>query len=297
VKLVSFGPHGAELPGALVDGDEAIVPLSPALRRLGVRVADMCAAVGLLPLVAEAITSRDDRIDARSVRLGPPVPRPPKIVVCGVNYRTQVEEARAVTGGIRPRNPPLGLRPGTALAGPHDAVVLPSEVQELDYEAELAVVVGRAGRRIRREDAHRHVAGYMCAQDLTALDVLRADTDLSPFYAQITRAKSFDASCPTGPWLVTADELPDAGELRVQCWINGELRQEESTAGMLVDVRGLVEWVSSSMTLLPGDILLTGTPAGMGGALDPPRYLRPGDVIRTEISGLGAMENTVELEG
>jgi 2-keto-4-pentenoate hydratase/2-oxohepta-3-ene-1,7-dioic acid hydratase in catechol pathway len=296
VKLVSFGLRGAELPGALVDGGETIVPLSPVLQRLGVGTSDMNAVLGLLPLVEKAIETGEGRVDAQAVRLGPPVPRPPKIVVCGMNYMSQVEEARAVTGGVPPRKPPLGIRPVTSLAGPFDPAVVPPEAQELDYEAELAVVVGRSGRRIAREDALDHVAGYMCAQDLTARDVMRGDTDLSPLYAQITRAKSFDSFCPTGPWLVTADEIPDPGNLRVQSWINGELRQDESTAGMLLDVPGIVEWVSSSMTLAPGDVLLTGTPAGTGASFDPPRYVRPGDVIRTAISGLGTMENRVEPE-
>jgi 2-keto-4-pentenoate hydratase/2-oxohepta-3-ene-1,7-dioic acid hydratase in catechol pathway len=293
MKLVSFGPRGAELPGLLVDGGEAVLPLPPALRRLGVRDADMTAAIGLLSLVADTIEEGDGRVDVAAVRLGPPVPRPPKIVVCGVNYASQVEEARAATGGAPPRKPPLGIRPATTLAGPFDPVVLPPEAQELDYEAELAVVVGRTGRRIPRENALSHVAGYMCAQDLTARDVMRGDTDISPLYAQITRAKSFDTFCPTGPWLVTADEVADAGDLRVQSWINGELRQDESTAGMLLDVPGIVEWVSASMTLEAGDVLLTGTPAGTGASFDPPRYLRPGDMIRTAVSGLGAMENLV----
>ncbi len=300
MKLVSFGSRGAELPGVIVDDGSGIVPLAPILRALGVPTAEMTTVIGLLPvlrpLIESAIASDATRVDARSVRLGPPVPRPSKVIVCGMNYLSQVEEARAITGGIPPRRPPLGLRPDTSLAGPTDPIVRPPEARELDYEAELAVVVGRAGRRISREDALAHIAGYMCAQDMTALDVMKGDTDLAPLYVQIVRAKSFDTFCPSGPWLVTADEIPDAGDLRIQTWVNGELRQDASTADMLLDVPGLIEFASSSMTLAPGDILLTGTPAGMGGALDPPRFLRDGDVIRTAIPGLGEMENRVEDE-
>jgi 2-keto-4-pentenoate hydratase/2-oxohepta-3-ene-1,7-dioic acid hydratase in catechol pathway len=268
VKLVSFGPPGDERPGVLLD--DGIAPL------------DDLAAV-----FAGRVEPGPERIDPEGVRLGPPVPRPQKVVVCGVNYPPP--------SGVPPRKPPLALRPPTSLAGPFDPIVLPPEAQELDYEAELGVVIGRGGRRIPRAGALAHVAGYLCAQDLTAWDVLRGDTDLDPSYLQITRAKSFDTFCPTGPWLVTADEV-DPGALRIRCSVNGELRQDETTASMLQDVPALVEWVSSSMTLVPGDILLTGTPAGLGAFLDPPRYLRAGDVVRTEITGLGAMENPVVAE-
>jgi 2,4-didehydro-3-deoxy-L-rhamnonate hydrolase len=300
MKLVSFGPRGAELPGVISAGD-AIVPLSPLLRDLGIPSARMRAVVGLLPsvrpLVAQALEREGERVDSQTVRLGPPVPDPSKIVVCGVNYASQVGEALAITRGVAPRMPPLALRPPTSLAGPHDPIVRPPEARELDYEAELAVVIGRAGRRITRADALGYVAGYMCAQDLGARDVMRGDTDLSPLYAQITRGKGFDTFCPTGPWLVTADEIPDPGDLRIQAWVNGELRQDASTGEMLVGVAGLIEWVSSSMTLMPGDVLLTGTPAGTGIASEPARFLHAPDVVRTEISGLGVMENPIEDEG
>ena len=298
MKLVSFGAPGAESPGVLL-GDDEILPLAPVLRALGVSSPDTNAVLGLLTALRPRVDElgRARRLPTAGVRLGTPVPRPSKIVVCGVNYATQVEEARAATGGVPPRKPPLGLRPPTSLAGPYDAVVRPPEAAELDYEAELAVVIGLAGRRIRRDAALDHVAGYMCAQDLSAHDVMRGDTDLSPLYAQITRGKSFDSFCPTGPWLVTADEVPDPGALRIRCWLNDELRQDESTGGMILDVPGLIEWVSSSMTLLPGDVLLTGTPGGMGIASVPPRFLRAGDVLGTAITGLGEMRNKVRDEG
>jgi 2-keto-4-pentenoate hydratase/2-oxohepta-3-ene-1,7-dioic acid hydratase in catechol pathway len=300
VKLVSFGAARAELPGILLEDEGRIVPLAPLLRDLGVGESDMTPVLGVLPLLRSALESRAGRVvelELADVRLGPPVPRPSKIVVCGVNYASQVLEARATTGGIAPRHPPLGLKPPTALSGPYDAIVRPPEADELDHEAELAVVIGVAGRRISRDRALEHVAGYMCAQDLSAHDVMRGDTDLSPAYLQIVRGKSFDSFCPTGPWLLTADEVPDPGDLRIRCWLNDELRQDASTAEMIVDVPGLVEWVSSSMTLLPGDVLLTGTPAGMGIGSVPPRFLRDGDVLRTAITGLGEMRNEVRDEG
>jgi 2,4-diketo-3-deoxy-L-fuconate hydrolase len=286
LKLVSYGPAGSELPGVLVE-ESRIVPLASLLRGLGA-AADMTAAVALLPVLEPRLEALADgaTLDAGSSRLGPPVPRPSKVVVCGVNYQPPA-------GIPPPRRPPIALRPPTSLAGPRDPIVHPHEVRELDYEAELAVVIGRAGRRIARTDAAAHVAGYMCAQDLGGRDIFRGDTDLDPTYLQIARGKSFDTFCPTGPWLVTPDELPDAGDLRIRCWVNGEPRQDASTRELLVDVPGLVEWASSSMTLLPGDIVLTGTPAGCGIDFEPPRYLKPGDVVRTTIEGLGEMENPV----
>jgi 2-keto-4-pentenoate hydratase/2-oxohepta-3-ene-1,7-dioic acid hydratase in catechol pathway len=299
MKLVSFGPRGAELPGVLV-GHDLVLPLPPLLRELGVSRAGMTTVVGLLPLlrplIDEAIEARDRCVDASRLRLGPPVPDPQKIVVCGVNYPSQVEEARTATRGIPPRRPPIALRPRTSLAGPYDPIVRPPEARELDYEAELAVVVGRAGRRVDRSEGWAYVAGFMCAQDLGAHDVIRGDTDLAPGYVQVTRGKGFDTFCPTGPWLVTLDELPDPADLHLELWVNGELRQDARTSELIVDVPGLIEWVSSSMTLAPGDILLTGTPAGCGIGFDPPRFLQHGDVLRTSISGLGTMENRVEDE-
>jgi 2,4-didehydro-3-deoxy-L-rhamnonate hydrolase len=155
------------------------------------------------------------------------------------------------------------------------------------------VVIGCAGRRVAREQALRHVAGYMCAQDLTSRALLRGDTDLNPLFLQPTHGKGVDSFCPTGPWLVSADEVADPGALSIRTWVNNELRQDGSTAEMIVAVPELIEWLSTTFTLLPGDIILTGTPAGMGGALDPPRSLRHGDVVRTAIAGLGEMINQV----
>ena len=124
--------------------------------------------------------------------------------------------------------------------------------------------------------------------------LLRGDTDISPLFLQPTHAKGVDSFCPTGPWLVTADEIADPGALPIRAWVNGELRQDGSSAELIVGISELVEWLSATFTLLPGDIILTGTPAGMGGALDPPRFLRHGDVVRTAIAGLGEMVNRVE---
>jgi 2-keto-4-pentenoate hydratase/2-oxohepta-3-ene-1,7-dioic acid hydratase in catechol pathway len=298
MKLVSYGPPGAEQPGVLVEEDASIVPLAPLWRELGQPTADMSSVVGLLPWLREAIedavAERRDQIDCAGVRLGPPVPRPSKVVVCGLNTRSQMREAQAFFGDVTPSRPPLALRPPTNLSGPRDVIACPPQAGELDYEAELAVVIGRAARRVARAQAERHIAGYMCAQDLTSRALLRADTDVSPLFLQPTHAKGVDSFCPTGPWLVTADEIPDPGALPIRAWVNDELRQDGSTADLIVAIPELLEWLSATFTLLPGDIILTGTPAGMGAALDPPQFLRHGDVVRTAIEGLGEMVNRVE---
>ncbi|HEY1776683.1 MAG TPA: fumarylacetoacetate hydrolase family protein [Solirubrobacteraceae bacterium] len=298
MKLVSYGPAGAEQPGVFLEEEARIVPLSPLWAQLGQPPPDMCAVVGLLPWLRDAIeeelAASDAGFDGAGVRLGPPVPRPSKVVVCGLNTRSQLEEAQAFFGELAPRRPPLALRPPTNLAGPHDVIVRPSEAEGLDYEAELAVVIGRAARRVGREQAGRHIAGYMCAQDLTSAALLRADTDISPLFLQPTHAKGVDTFCPTGPWLVTADEVVDPAALSIRTWVNDEMRQDGSTSELIVGVSELIEWLSATFALLPGDIILTGTPAGMGGALDPPQELRHGDVVRTAIAGLGEMVNRVE---
>src|SRR5665213_697183 len=301
MKLVSYGSAGAEQPGVLVEEEAAIVPLAPLWRELGQPLPDMSSVVGLLPwlreAIDEAVVSRREQIDCAGIRLGPPVPRPSKVVVCGLNTHSQLREAQTFFGDAAPSHPPLALRPPTNLIGPRDVIACPPQAGELDYEAELAVVIGRAARRVLRAQAERHIAGYMCAQDLTSRALLRADTDVSPLFLQPTHAKGVDSFCPTGPWLATADEILDPGALAVRAWVNGELRQDGSTADLIVGVSELIECLSATFTLLPGDIILTGTPAGMGAALAPPQFLRHGNVVRTAIAGLGEMVNRVEEIG
>jgi 2-keto-4-pentenoate hydratase/2-oxohepta-3-ene-1,7-dioic acid hydratase in catechol pathway len=301
MKLVSYGPAGAEQPGVLVEQETAIVPLTPLWTELGQPRPDMTSVLGLLPwlrdAIEDAVAAGREQFDGMGVRLGPPVPRPSKVVVCGLNTHSQLREAQAFFGDAAPSHPPLALRPPTNLIGPRDVIACPPQAGELDYEAELAVVIGRAARRVPPAQAEHHIAGYMCAQDLTSRALLRADTDVSPLFLQPTHAKGVDSFCPTGPWLVTAEDIADPAALSVRAWVNDELRQDGSTDDLIVGVPELIEWLSATFTLLPGDIILTGTPAGMGAALDPPRFLRHGDVVRTAIAGLGEMVNRVEEIG
>jgi 2-keto-4-pentenoate hydratase/2-oxohepta-3-ene-1,7-dioic acid hydratase in catechol pathway len=226
------------------------------------------------------------------VRLGPPVSRPGAIVAVGANYSEHVHEISGSAGNL-PDDPVLFLKPATSLGGPHDPVVRPRESKELDYECEIAVVIGRGGHRIAEGDALGHVAGYMIANDVSARDVFVRDMAKSPTFVQILRGKGYDTFCPTGPWLLTADEVPDPQALRLRTWVNGELRQDGTATGMVFGIAAIVASVSTCMTLRPGDVILTGTPSGVGASLDPPAFLGPGDVVRLEIDGLGVMETPV----
>jgi 2-keto-4-pentenoate hydratase/2-oxohepta-3-ene-1,7-dioic acid hydratase in catechol pathway len=215
------------------------------------------------------------------VRLGPPVPDPRAVFGIGLNYRHHARE----TGAELPEVTAVFAKFPTALVGPADDVVLPSSEQTADYEAELAFVVARGGRHIAAVDARDHLAGYTCAQDISERRIQRAAG------MQFCMGKSFDTFCPMGPAIVTLDELADPLDIAIRCRVNGELRQDDSTTDMVDDVPALVAFLSSVLTLRPGDICLTGTPAGVGVARTPPSFLRPGDVIETEIEGVGAMRN------
>jgi 2-keto-4-pentenoate hydratase/2-oxohepta-3-ene-1,7-dioic acid hydratase in catechol pathway len=297
MKLVSYGERGAEQPGVLVE-EERIVPLAPLLEELGLRGADMCVVVGLLdvilPLIEETVAaSNGGAVRLSETRLGPPIPHPEKILVIGGNYQSHVDEAKAITKGIPPSRPIIVFKPPSNIVGPYDPIVRPLGTTKLDYEGELAVVIGRGGRRITRERAMDHVAGYMNGDDVGDRAVMMGDGLEIGLYMQPTRGKGYDTFCPIGPWLATKDEIDDPHDLSLRVWVNDELRQDGSTAEMLVDIPGLIEDASSVMRLSPGDVLLTGTPEGCGGMRNPPIFLQPGDVVRQEISGMGVMENPI----
>lgn len=216
-----------------------------------------------------------------SARLLPPVPRPTKIVAVGRNYREHAaEEAAALPG-----EPLLFAKLPGALVG-HEATVAWSTAlsTQVDYEAELAVVIGRRARNVPADRALDHVLGYSCLNDVSARDLQVRD-------GQWTRAKSLDTFCPMGPWLVTADEIPDPGTLRIRCQVNGELRQDATTAQLVHGVAELIAYCSRSFTLEPGDVIATGTPGGVGAFRDPPVFLADGDTVEVEIDRIGILTN------
>ncbi len=223
---------------------------------------------------------------AESVRLGPPVPEPRAIYAVGVNYREHAREAGLEVGPI----PPVFTKFPSSVAGCRDDIVLPAGEGTTDWEAELAFVVGQGGRYVASVEALASLRGFTVGQDVSERFVQRAAG------SQYSLGKSFDTFCPMGPALVTLDELDDPLDLRILCRVNGEVVQDSSTADMIIDVPHLVELLSSVMTLRAGDVCLTGTPAGVGMGRNPPRFLRPGDVVETEIEGLGAMRNVCVAE-
>ena len=276
-------------------------------RQVGL-VADDCRTVTSLPLDADAAKrgvlgiieamakgARAPRSEAApialtSVRLEAPIPLPRRNLFCvGRNYRAHAKElsgsvfkaSAADTDGW----PIVFTKVPECVVGPHDDVLLPgaSISSQIDYEAELAVVIGTGGRNIARAEAMRHVFGYTIVNDVTARDVQMR-------HQQWDLGKSFDTFCPMGPWIITADAF-DGTRTRVRCWVNGEARQDGVTSDLIFDIPTLIETCSRGITLHPGDVIATGTPAGVGMGLVPPTFLKTGDVVRIEIDGLGAIEN------
>ena len=211
-----------------------------------------------------------------------PLERPGKILCVGLNYRAHAEEQ----GARLPERPLLFAKWPTALSGPGDPIVLPAITSEVDYEGELGVVIGTRVKGVAAEQALAAVRGYVCANDVTARDLQRADR-------QFTRSKSLDGFCPVGPRLVPAAAIADPQALRVRTLVNGEPRQDSSTADMIFSVAELIAFASEAITLEPGDLLLTGTPSGVGVFRDPPVFLADGDEVTVEIEGIGALTNPV----
>ncbi|WP_250517901.1 fumarylacetoacetate hydrolase family protein [Caballeronia sp. INDeC2] len=220
-----------------------------------------------------------------AVTLQAPVPRPGKILGIGLNYADHVEES----GMQRPSEQLWFAKMPTAATGPFDPIELPRVSEQLDYEAELAFVIGRRCRHVPRERAREVIFGYCAANDVSVRDwQLRT--------SQFTIGKSFDTHAPFGPWIVTADEIGDPHTLGIRCFVNDEQRQNSNTSELVFDCFSQVEHLSKAMTLEPGDVILTGTPGGVGVGLRPPRWLRPRDRVRVEIDKIGAIENTVQTE-
>jgi len=214
---------------------------------------------------------------AAGTRLGPAIARPSKLVCIGLNYRDHARE----TGAALPKEPIIFLKASSAVAGPHDDLVLPRGGDKTDWEAELAVVIGARAKYVSVDGALAHVAGFVLHNDYSERGFQKERG------GQWTKGKSADGFAPLGPFVATLDELPSFAAARVWLEVNGVMAQDSSTAEMIFDVPTLVSYVSQFMTLLPGDVLSTGTPAGVGMGHDPPRYLRPGDVVRYGIEGLG----------
>lgn len=221
-----------------------------------------------------------------AVRISAPIPRPGKIICLGLNYADHAAE----TGHPKPPAPILFAKYANSVIGPGDPIVLPPASSEVDYEVELAFVVGKVARSVPLERAYDYIAGYTILNDVSARDLQRETS-------QWFRGKSPDTFAPTGPYVVTRDEVPDPQALDVRLWLNGELMQSSNTRNLIFDVPFLLHHISKTITLEPGDLVSTGTPSGVGAARSPMVFLKPGDAVRLGIGNLGILENPVVAEG
>ena len=274
MKFLRYGPTGQEKPG-LLDRDGKIRDLSGAVRDIDGEA------------LAPASLDRLRRLDPTSLplvpgapRLGPCVARVSKLVAIGLNYRAHAAE----TGAAIPKEPIFFMKATSCICGPNDDVIIPKGAQKTDWEVELGIVIGSLARYVTVPDARKHIAGYCIVNDVSEREfqIERG--------GQWTKGKSADTFGPIGPWVVTADEVPDPGKLALWTEVNGERRQNSNTADLIFGVDEIVSYVSQFMTLLPGDVIPTGTPSGVGLGFKPPKFLKPGDRVRLSVEGLGEQD-------
>jgi 2-keto-4-pentenoate hydratase/2-oxohepta-3-ene-1,7-dioic acid hydratase in catechol pathway len=282
MKLLMFRHDGERRLGALRPGHEhEVVDLSEV-------AADVLAVVDAgergLDHAHKVASNAKRGLPLKDVTLLPPIDAPRgNIIAMGRNYQKHAEET-ATNGDIKP--PTIFTKAITSITGPYDDIEIdPSVSDQLDWEVELGVVIGKGGANIARRDAMDHVFGYFVLNDVSARDIQNG------WGGQYFKGKSLDRSCPTGPWVVTKDEAPGPGNLALRLTLNGVVKQEGNTADMIHPIDAIIEWASKGMTLLPGALIATGTPDGVGFARKPPEYLKVGDVMETEVEGIGTLRN------
>ena len=302
MRLVSYGPFGAERAGILAN--EQIFDLEKAMHTAGAEapVSDMRLfleqpAWRLVLGRADAARHKVTPIALNTVRLGAPVPMSRSLIIAGANTKTHIAEAGAVLGEVvGPREPMLLAKATSSLCGPYDDIILPPETKKLDYEVELGVIIGYKARRISENEVKDYVAGFTVTNDVSARDIQLAEHEKNPFFRVHYIGKSFDTFCPAGPALVTVDEFTWGKPLKMGTKVNGEIRQNSDTSDLYFGVEALVAYASRSMTLFPGDMIATGSPAGVAYFMKPQRFLQPGDLVCCEIEGVGVLENRVRPE-
>ena len=271
MKLIRHGSPGAENPGLVLPAGTRVD-----VTAFGEDYDEVFFASGGLARLDTWVRTQDSLPQvAADVRLGPPICRPSKMVCVGLNYADHARES----GMPPPSEPVLFFKATSAICGPNDTVLLPGN--KTDWEVELAVVIGKKASHISVSDAMDHVAGYVLHNDYSerSFQLERG--------GQWVKGKSYDTFAPMGPWLATPDEIPDPHNLDLWLSVNGELMQHSNTREFIFDIPTVVSYISAFMTLLPGDVISTGTPAGVGLGCTPPRYLKPGDVVQLEITSLG----------
>jgi len=281
MKLVSF-LHNHQSGYGILEGDQ-IRDTGAVLRDHFPDLKSILDRMG--SAAAEDAQSRAPTVPLADVELLPPIPNPAKIFCIGKNY----EDHRVETGGEKLSYPTIFLRFADTLVAHGQPAWAPAASTEIDFEGELAVIIGRPGRRIPASRALEHVAGYTCFNDISIRDWQRHTTQFTP-------GKNFPRTGPLGPWLITADEIPDPQSLALTTRLNGQVVQQASTAEMIFPIRDLIAYISSFTPLAPGDILCTGTPGGVGAKRKPPLFMKPGDTIEIEIESIGTLRNTLIAE-
>ena len=285
MKLLTYLHDNHPTP-ALLRGEEivALSSIAPDILSL------IDAGPAALAAVRDYAATAPAALPLAEARLLAPIPTPRRNIIClGKNYAEHARESYEARGEqvITTEYPVIFTKATTTINGPYDDIPTDDAVSaQMDYEAELAFIIGRPARRVARVDAMNYVFGYTVLNDVTARDLQTA-------HKQFHIGKSLDGCCPIGPWIVTADAIPDPHALRITCHVNGELRQDSTGEVMTFDIPAMIEILSRTMTLLPGDIIATGTPSGVGFARKPPVFLRPGDVVECAIDGIGAIRNTI----
>jgi 2-keto-4-pentenoate hydratase/2-oxohepta-3-ene-1,7-dioic acid hydratase in catechol pathway len=283
MKLVTFTHHRSTRVGAVVD-DVVVDSLgNPAIPAQMIEFLE--AGKEALAAMQVQIDSGKSRIPLQEVKLEAPIPRPGKYLAISLNYADHIAE----TGKDRPEYPSFFTKQSTCVIGPGDAIQRPKVSDKLDYEGELAFVIGRRCRHVPEEKAREVIAGFTIANDVSVRDwQARSPTMMI--------GKSFDTAGPLGPWIVTSDEIRDPHHLSLKTWVDEELRQDANTRQMLFNCYEMVAYLSQAMTLEPGDVVSTGTPAGVGVKMQPRGYLKPGQTVRIEIEGIGTLVNPVIME-
>jgi 2-keto-4-pentenoate hydratase/2-oxohepta-3-ene-1,7-dioic acid hydratase in catechol pathway len=284
MKLLMFQHDGQPRLGALRPGHEdEVVDLSEVAVDL---LAVIDAGERGLAQAHKAAVDAKRGVPLKGVTLLAPIDSPRgNIIAMGRNYQKHAEET-AMDGDVKP--PTIFTKAITSITGPYDDIAIdPSISDKLDWEVELGVVIGKPGANIARSSAMDHVFGYFVLNDVSARDIQNG------WGGQFFKGKSLDRSCPTGPWVVTKDEVPDPGKLALRLTLNGVVKQDSNTEDMIHPVDAIIEWSSKGMTLLAGALIATGTPDGVGFARNPPEYLKAGDVMETEVAGIGVLRNRI----
>jgi 2-keto-4-pentenoate hydratase/2-oxohepta-3-ene-1,7-dioic acid hydratase in catechol pathway len=284
MKLVRFTSSGQPVIGVVAGDGKGIIRISHLLPEYREMIQLAAAGPEALRRLADKAAHASPTDSLSETTLLAPMERPHKMLAIGLNYRDHAKEAVRLGVSIPPQQPWFN-KATSCLSGPFDDID-PGVTSQLDYEVELGVAIGRTARYATQEDAPNHVFGYFVANDVSARDWQHHSSTW-------TIGKSFDTHCPIGPWIVTPDEIPDPHSLEVRCFVNGELRQRSNTDDLIYNIWAQIEYLSTAFPLEPGDLLLTGTPGGVGHAMIPQRHLQAGDVVRCEIDKIGAIENKV----